>query len=309
MKVSLLGELRVEEAGVELPLPASRKARALLAFLFATARPHRRERLCEMFWDLPDDPRASLRWALTKLRHVVDRPDRTRIVADRERVEIDSSDVGVDLWLIHDALRMSAPIPVDNLEDMARKLDDVPFDGLDDAGSDLFEMWLRSERQDIEQLRVAVLRRLATHPEIDTLAGAKWLRLWREADPEGAEAHAISDAARNTEDPQQPIRRGVSRNPRQSEGLKTQRIGFCGARDGTKIAYATVGSGLPLLKAANWLTHLEFDWQSPIWGRSFQIGAGSGAYLIPPRQVDLAPSINKGWELGLKYQGDRKSVV
>jgi iron complex outermembrane recepter protein len=39
------------------------------------------------------------------------------------------------------------------------------------------------------------------------------------------------------------------------------------------------------------------------WGRSFQIGAGSGAYLIPPRQVDLAPSINKGWELGLKYQG------
>ena len=39
------------------------------------------------------------------------------------------------------------------------------------------------------------------------------------------------------------------------------------------------------------------------WGRSFQIGAGSGAYLIPPRQIDLAPSINKGWELGLKYQG------
>lgn len=39
------------------------------------------------------------------------------------------------------------------------------------------------------------------------------------------------------------------------------------------------------------------------WGRSFQIGAGSGAYLIAPRQVDLAPSINQGWELGLKYQG------
>lgn len=38
------------------------------------------------------------------------------------------------------------------------------------------------------------------------------------------------------------------------------------------------------------------------WGRSFQIGAGSGAYLIPPRQVDLAPSVNDGWELGLKYQ-------
>lgn len=38
------------------------------------------------------------------------------------------------------------------------------------------------------------------------------------------------------------------------------------------------------------------------WGKTFQIGVGSGAYLIPPRQIDLAPSTNKGWELGIKYQ-------
>lgn len=38
------------------------------------------------------------------------------------------------------------------------------------------------------------------------------------------------------------------------------------------------------------------------WGKTFQIGLGSGAYLIPPRVVDLAPSINEGWELGAKYQ-------
>lgn len=37
------------------------------------------------------------------------------------------------------------------------------------------------------------------------------------------------------------------------------------------------------------------------WGRSFQIGLGSGAYLIPPRTVDLAPSINEGWEAGVKF--------
>lgn len=38
------------------------------------------------------------------------------------------------------------------------------------------------------------------------------------------------------------------------------------------------------------------------WGRTFQIGLGSGAYLIAPRVVDLAPSINEGWELGLRYE-------
>lgn len=38
------------------------------------------------------------------------------------------------------------------------------------------------------------------------------------------------------------------------------------------------------------------------WGKTFQIGLGSGAYLIAPRVVDLKPSINEGWELGVKYQ-------
>jgi pimeloyl-ACP methyl ester carboxylesterase/DNA-binding winged helix-turn-helix (wHTH) protein len=44
-----------------------------------------------------------------------------------------------------------------------------------------------------------------------------------------------------------------------------QDIKFCTASDGARIAYATVGSGPPLLKTANWLNHLEYDWQSPIW--------------------------------------------
>lgn len=52
-------------------------------------------------------------------------------------------------------------------------------------------------------------------------------------------------------------------------GLQTlplrQDIKFCTASDGVRIAYATVGSGLPLFKTANWLNHLEYDWQSPIW--------------------------------------------
>lgn len=37
------------------------------------------------------------------------------------------------------------------------------------------------------------------------------------------------------------------------------------------------------------------------WGRSFQVGVGSGAYLIPPRTADLKPSINEGWETGVRY--------
>ena len=44
-----------------------------------------------------------------------------------------------------------------------------------------------------------------------------------------------------------------------------QEVQFCTAPDGVRIAYATVGTGPPLVKTANWLNHLEYDWQGPIW--------------------------------------------
>lgn len=44
-----------------------------------------------------------------------------------------------------------------------------------------------------------------------------------------------------------------------------QNIGFCTTQDGVRIAYATVGEGPPLVKAPNWLTHLDFEWESPVW--------------------------------------------
>ncbi len=44
-----------------------------------------------------------------------------------------------------------------------------------------------------------------------------------------------------------------------------QEIRFCSARDGVSIAYAEIGDGPPLVKAANWLNHLEFDWRVPMW--------------------------------------------
>ena len=47
--------------------------------------------------------------------------------------------------------------------------------------------------------------------------------------------------------------------------ISQQEVHFCTASDGVRIAYALAGSGPPLVKTANWLNHLEYDWQSPIW--------------------------------------------
>ena len=47
--------------------------------------------------------------------------------------------------------------------------------------------------------------------------------------------------------------------------LSQQKVRFCIASDNVRIAYATSGAGPPLVKSANWLNHLEFDWESPVW--------------------------------------------
>lgn len=44
-----------------------------------------------------------------------------------------------------------------------------------------------------------------------------------------------------------------------------QNVSFARTSDGVRIAYAVTGSGYPLVRAAHWLGHLDFDWQTPIW--------------------------------------------
>ena len=48
-------------------------------------------------------------------------------------------------------------------------------------------------------------------------------------------------------------------------GLPEQIVRYCTAKDGTRLAFSAVGEGPPLVKAANWLNHLEHDWKSPVW--------------------------------------------
>ncbi|MGW8249520.1 MAG: alpha/beta fold hydrolase, partial [Anaerolineales bacterium] len=63
---------------------------------------------------------------------------------------------------------------------------------------------------------------------------------------------------------QMPSQPQGSPSPRKRSDLK-QEIGYCTGYDGTKIAYGVVGEGPYLVKTANWLSHLEQDWNSPVW--------------------------------------------
>jgi len=58
--------------------------------------------------------------------------------------------------------------------------------------------------------------------------------------------------------------------PTPDDANMAQTIKYCRAPDGVRLAYAISGSGPILVKSGNWMNHLEYDWQSPIWGHVFR---------------------------------------
>jgi pimeloyl-ACP methyl ester carboxylesterase/DNA-binding winged helix-turn-helix (wHTH) protein len=70
------------------------------------------------------------------------------------------------------------------------------------------------------------------------------------------------------EKPKSPLASAVT------DQRSNQQIRFCRTPDGVHLAFSAVGSGPPLVKTANWLNHLEFDWQSPVWSPLFTRLAG-----------------------------------
>lgn len=58
-----------------------------------------------------------------------------------------------------------------------------------------------------------------------------------------------------------------------------QQVRFCTAADGVRLAYAVHGHGPPLVRAATWLTHLDFDWESPVW-RHWLVDLADGHALV-----------------------------
>jgi class 3 adenylate cyclase/pimeloyl-ACP methyl ester carboxylesterase len=63
----------------------------------------------------------------------------------------------------------------------------------------------------------------------------------------------------------QPVADQPTADISRPEPPNDQQIRFCMTGDGVQLAYSRTGSGAPLVKTGNWMTHLEFDFESPIW--------------------------------------------
>jgi DNA-binding SARP family transcriptional activator len=170
LSLRFLGEPGLWREGVAVPLPQSRKTRALLAYLAVTGRRHRRERLCSLLWELPDDPRGALRWSLSKLRALVDEPGTTRIVTDRESVLFERRGVEIDLIDLRQRLAGGiAVLPTDPLIEIAGAFRGEFLEGLEMVECHDFHAWCIAEREEARASRAAILSvlldRLKDRPE------------------------------------------------------------------------------------------------------------------------------------------------
>lgn len=76
--------------------------------------------------------------------------------------------------------------------------------------------------------------------------------------------------------------------------MKRQRIHFARTADGVRLAWARAGTGPVLVKPANWLTHLQYDWESPVWRHWMEFLSGHFTFVryderacgLSDRQVD-----------------------
>src|SRR6186997_2107623 len=58
-----------------------------------------------------------------------------------------------------------------------------------------------------------------------------------------------------------------------------QRVQYARASDGVRLAWAESGTGPVVVKAANWLTHLEYEWESPVWKHWLQFFSSHSRFV------------------------------
>jgi DNA-binding SARP family transcriptional activator/TolB-like protein len=184
LRLRLLGPLTVFKDEIELPLPASRKVRALLVFTAMAPGSVTRTRLCELLWDVPNDPRGELRWCLSKLRSVLDDEHHRRVEARGDAIALNLSDCVVDVAEINRTMPAAVEqLGVQQLRALERLFVGDFAEGLEIDRNPQFASWLGAQRRRFRAAHVAVLEQLVGHLAGETNESLVYLEKWLQLTP------------------------------------------------------------------------------------------------------------------------------
>ncbi len=179
VEVRMLGPLTIRRHNVALALPASRKVRGLLAYLSLSPHPVPRSQLCELLWEIPNDPRGELRWCLSKIRGLVDEPDRRRVDTEADSVRLDLADCFVDAAEVARATKDIGTIAPERLRTLVSMFAGDFLENLEIDRSPAFTSWVTAQRRRFRSYQAALLERLVEIAPDDESLGylEKWLVL------------------------------------------------------------------------------------------------------------------------------------
>lgn len=186
----MLGPLALRRAGVALQFPASRKVRALFSYLALAPNAVQRTQLCELLWDVPNDPRGELRWCLSKVRSVVDDPDRQRVETSDDTIRLDLSDCRIDAMEVAAAVQDGVEkIGPERLRTLAESFGGDFLEGLEIDRSPGFNNWLVAQRRRFRACHAALLEHLVKSASDDD--ALVYLDRWLDLAPFDQRVHKI----------------------------------------------------------------------------------------------------------------------
>ncbi|MGV8853616.1 MAG: transcriptional regulator [Devosia sp.] len=184
----MLGPLTLWRDGSPVPLPTSRKARALLAYLALASRPASRSHLCELLWDVPNDPRGELRWCLSKLRGLLDQAGHPRVCTGEDRVWLDLDHCRVDVARL--AAASASPDQLSDADLSTIWTGDL-LDGFTLDRSPGFGAWLTAQRRHWQGVYLDLLERRITAPDIAARERQALTECWLALTPFDARPHVL----------------------------------------------------------------------------------------------------------------------
>jgi len=188
--LQLLGPLTIRRDGVAVTLPASRKVRALIAYLSLAPQAVSRSQLCELLWDVPDDPRGELRWCLSKLRNVIDASERRRVETPGDAVRLDMAECFVDAVEVAQAVQRGiALLSPDRLRALSALFKGEFLDRLEIDRNPGFNSWLTTQRRRFRGYHTALLEHLARRASDDEVF--EYLETWLALAPFDRNVHEV----------------------------------------------------------------------------------------------------------------------
>jgi DNA-binding SARP family transcriptional activator/Tfp pilus assembly protein PilF len=190
VQVRMLGPMMIFRDGIAVELPASRKVRAVIAYLALSPHPVPRSQLCELLWDVPNDPRSELRWCLSKVRAILDEPGRRRVEARADTVRLDLSDCSVDAIEVARAVQVGIEtLDAKQLRALAALFAGDFVDGLDIDRSPTFDVWLAAQRRHFRGCHAALLEHLVR--SVSGEEAFQYLDKWLQLAPFDRRVHEI----------------------------------------------------------------------------------------------------------------------